>query len=110
MERAAERRQRCVVTADLHALPCGRRAYRNVAGVAAEAASELRIADVDEAACGRHAGEVRDPLGLRVTVVHQPRLALERRGGVGVQRLVAVKQDVSLEMQELERGKRHTRE
>src|SRR5690242_15715040 len=52
---------------------------RDVPRIAAEAALELRIADVDEAADRRHALEVGDPLGLRVAVVHEPGLALERR-------------------------------
>src|SRR3954470_6173409 len=60
------------------------RADGDVARVAAEAALELRVADVDEAADRRDALQVRDALGLRVAVVHQPRLALEGRRRVGV--------------------------
>ncbi len=92
--------------------PRGRvgRADRDVARVAAEAALELRVADGDEAAGRRHLVEVRHALGLSIAVVHQPVLALERRGGVGVERLVAVEKDVALLVQELQRVESDARE
>ena len=68
----------------------------DVAGVAAGAALELGVADRDQAAGLGHLVEVGDALGLGIAVVHQPVLALERRRRVGVERLVAVEQDVAL--------------
>ena len=44
----------------------------------------------------------RDALG--VAVVHQPALSLERRGGVRIERLVTVEEDVALAVKEPRRG------
>ena len=51
-----------------------------------------------------------DALGLGVAVVHQPRLAFERRRGVSVERLVAMEEDVPLAMEKLESVELHTGE
>ena len=102
----AELAQRRVGARDPDALAGPGRADRDVAGVAAEAALELRGAERDQAARGGDAVEVVDALGLGEAVVHEPVLALQRRRGVRVERLVAVEQDVALEVQELQRGER----
>jgi hypothetical protein len=36
---------------------------------------------------------------LGVVVVHQPSLALQRGGGIGIQRLMAVEKDLPLQVQ-----------
>jgi len=70
--------------------------HRDLAGVAAKPASELRIVDDHEDAGFRDLVKVGHSLGLCAS-------ALEVRRGIGVRRLVAVKQVPALEMQGLER-------
>ena len=103
MPRVRAARQRRVLLPDHHTVRPVAGTHRDVAGVAAKPASELRIADDHEGAGFRDLVKVCHSLGLRVAVVHQPVLALEVRRGIGVERLVAVKQDPAFEMQELER-------
>src|SRR3954470_4580118 len=109
MQRLFRLWQRCVRDfADADALGPGGRANRDIAGIAAGSALELRIPDLNQAAGRRHLVEIGDALGLDIAVVHQPGLACERRRGVGVQRLVAVHQDVPLQVQELQCVQGHT--
>jgi hypothetical protein len=103
MQRLGRFRQRRVLLPDHHAVGPVGRTHRDVAGVAAKSASELRIADDHEGTGFRNLVKVCHSLGLRVAVVHQPVLALEVRRRIGVERFVAVKQDPAFEMQKLKR-------
>ena len=75
-----------------------------------QTAGDLREANRQQAACGRHPVQVGGTLDLRKVVVEKPRLTLECRCHVGVERLVAVDEDRPIEMQELEGVQRHARE
>jgi hypothetical protein len=86
------------------------RADRDVPRIATGAALELRVADRHQAPGRRHAIEVGDAFRLGETVVHEPGLAFERRGRVGVDRLVAVEEDAPPLVQELQRVERHAGE
>src|SRR6516225_4482295 len=71
-------------------------------GVAPKATSELWIANNNEGTGFRYLIKVGNSLCLRVAVMHQPVLALEIWSGIGVEWLVSMKQDLALDMQELE--------
>ena len=74
----------------------------NISGVAPKATSELWIANNNEGTGFWYLIKVGNSLCLRVAVMHQPVLALEVWGGIGVEWLVSMKQDLALDMQELE--------
>src|SRR5262245_29652257 len=59
----------------------------------ARSPQELRIADGHERAGFGNLIEIGHSLGLRVAVLEQPRLALERRRVVRIERLVPVEQN-----------------
>src|SRR5690349_24880719 len=80
MQRLFRLRQRCVRDlTDADALCPGGRADRDITGIAAGPALQLGIADLDQAAGWRHLVEIGNALSLGIAVVHQPRLAFERR-------------------------------
>ena len=99
----SELRQRRVRGRDRDPVRPVRRADRDIAREPPEPAGDLGVADRHQAAGLRHLVEVRHPLGLGVAVVQQPVLPLQRRRRVGVERLVAVEEDVPLLVQELQR-------
>jgi len=70
----------------------------NISGVAPKATSELWIANNNEGTGFWYLIKVGNSLCLRVAVMHQPVLALEVWGGIGVEWLVSMKQDLALDM------------
>ena len=95
-------RQRRVIWTDGRAIWPIRRTDGDVARIAAKTAAELRIADDDKRARFRRLIEIGHAFGLSKAVMHQPGLTFEIGGGVRIERLMAVKKDVALPMQELE--------
>src|SRR6516162_2898510 len=74
----------------------------NISGVASKTASDFRIANNNEGTDFWYLIKVGNSLCMCVAVIHQPVLAFEVWGGIGVEWLVSMKQDLALDMQELE--------
>src|SRR5260221_586758 len=86
-----------------------RRADRYEAGVTAGPTLELGISHRDQGPGLGHLVQVRHAFGLGVAVGQQPVLHLQGGGGIGVERFVAVKENVPLLMEELDRLERRSR-
>src|SRR5262245_20202966 len=74
----------------------------NISRVGPKATSELWIANNKEGTGLWYLIKDDNSLCLRVAVMHQTVLALGVWGGIGVEWLVSMKQDLALDMQELE--------
>ena len=87
-----------------------RRTDRYVSGITSRAPTKLRIADCYQSTFLGNLIQIGDTFSLGVTVAQQPSFAFKVRCRVRIQRLVAMKQDLSLQMKELKRSQRDTRE
>ena len=87
----------------------GLRRDGNVARESASSTERFGEADGDQRAFLWYLVEIGHTLGLRVVILQDPRLAGEIGRGVGIQWLVAVKENLPLQMKELDRIQLHAR-
>lgn len=110
-ERFVAPRQGCFRhLADTHTVNPVRRADRDKARKTAGAAAEFGIPDRHQCTSLGYFVQISNAFGLRIAVVQQPCLTLQRWRAIGVQRLVSVEQDVPLLVQEFQRAQADARE
>src|SRR5215218_9553113 len=94
---------------DSHAMRPVGRSDCHIAGIAARAAERLGESDGDQGTGLGDLVEIGDTLGLSEVIVQKPGFAFESRCRIRVERLMPMKQDLALEMQELESIEADTR-